>query len=833
MKVHHFGKDMELTFQDGKENQPIIESENIENSVFKNQYALADKIFKTLLSDEEIRGYNNIISFCGDRGTGKTSCMMSFKSQCERVFKNCFFLKEIDPSFFDETHNIIELVVGRLYSVLTFATEKDEYDESKRDELVRQFNKVMIYMKYLVKPEDKEHYYDGLQELEALSVGLSLQDSILELFRIFLEYVNKEHLVIVVDDLDLNIQGAYIMSEHIRKYLTNKKCVIMLSVKVEQLIDAVQHYLENSQNVDCTEGHEMAVKYVTKLIPVSSRVNMPLLEDYCDKKLKYVYTNANGQACTDEFHSVKEAVTHSIFWKTGYLFYNSRGRNSLIIPSSLRSLRQLLHMLYRMPLRDSERPAEHKQNQKQFKQYFFYAWIQQLSVGYRHIAHKLLSIESDLAFNKAVVANLMTLDVLKNSTQFRSIADPSNYAYNISLGDVMRLLEYLNQDESDMQLQLFVFFVRSLYSIKMYECYDFVTEDIDANHYPQPVNIEQAGEIYSSDTMFEQTNKLQKLVNGRYFSFEADEVLPPQNIQGAENQSRDKKLINGDILIAEIQRLGREKNQIDDSYKEKIRMVEFFMLTISRLANIKRKTDSWELRRNAFEPSYLLPFHSTVKNLVFDVLSPFYNVLNLKNTYNRFDMYFRQANDESTIYDFAEQKEWSLLHKMIESNDREYPDRMHGFLSDAVLRNAEVLNALSERVRVSRFDSYSSQNRICIKEFYSKIRKSGMRTYPKSMNDNPYQIQFMFLDAICHFLDSCDQSNFEAIYGRQEETENTIATLFSARDYAQSTILNTLSKALPQIYRKISRQEWMQKFPASERISRERIIEVIEEIQRR
>lgn len=26
---------MELTFQDGKENQPIIESENIENSVFK------------------------------------------------------------------------------------------------------------------------------------------------------------------------------------------------------------------------------------------------------------------------------------------------------------------------------------------------------------------------------------------------------------------------------------------------------------------------------------------------------------------------------------------------------------------------------------------------------------------------------------------------------------------------------------------------------------------------------------------------------------------------------------------------------------------------------
>lgn len=825
---------MKLTFQDGKENQPIIESENIEDSVFANQYTLADKIFKNLLNDEKTRGHNNIISFCGDRGTGKTSCMLSFKSQCEKKLKECFFLEEIDPSFFDETHNIIELVVGRLYSVLTSATEKKGYDEAKHDKLVCQFNKVMIYMKYLAKPEDKEYYYDGLQELEALSVGLTLQNSIQELFCIFLEYVNKKHLVIVVDDLDLNIQGAYIMSEHIRKYLTNEKCIIMLSVKIEQLTDAVQHYLVNSQNVDGSEGHEMAVKYVTKLIPVSSRVNMPLLEDYCDNELKYIYTDTAGQEHTDEFYSVKEAVTHSIFWKTGYLFYNAQGRNSLIVPTSLRSLRQLLHMLYRMPLRDKNNPTEHKQNQKQFKQYYFNTWTQQLSVEYRKLAHKLLSIESDLAFNKAVVANLMTLDILKNSTRFRSIADPSNYAYNVSLGDVMRMLEYLDQDESDMQLQLFVFFVRSLYSIKLYECYDFVTENIAANHYPQPVDMKQAGEIYSSDAMFEQANKLQKLVNGQYFSFEVSEVLPPQNIQGAENQSRDNKLINGDILIEKIKELGRNRDKKgNDEYRENFRMVEFFMLTTSRLANIKRKTDSWELRRNAFEPSYLLPFHSNVKNLVFDVMSIFYNVLNLNNTYNRFDTYFRQTPEDPTIYDFAKQNDWSLLSKMINSNDRGYEDKMHGFLSDGVLRNAEVLNALSERIRASRFDSYSSQNRLCIKEFYNKILKSGMRTYPRTKDDIPYQIQFRFLDAVCNFLNSCNEKNFEAIYDRQEEVENAIAALFTAKTYAQGTIFNKLRRELSEIYSKISNEEWKQKFPANERHSREHIIEVIEEIQRR
>lgn len=106
-----------------------------------------------------------------------------------------------------------------MYSVLT---SEQEYNDNVRDDLVCQFNKVMIYMKYLAKPEDKEHYYDGLQELEALSVGLTLKESIETLVNRFLEYVGKDYLVITIDDLDLNIQGAYLMSEHIRKYLTNQ-----------------------------------------------------------------------------------------------------------------------------------------------------------------------------------------------------------------------------------------------------------------------------------------------------------------------------------------------------------------------------------------------------------------------------------------------------------------------------------------------------------------------------------------------------------------------------------------------------------------------------------
>ena len=79
---------MKLEFIDGQENLVIKENaDKRETSLFKVQYALADKILESISGDsvehKERRDYNNIIAFCGDRGTGKTSCMMSFRSQLQ------------------------------------------------------------------------------------------------------------------------------------------------------------------------------------------------------------------------------------------------------------------------------------------------------------------------------------------------------------------------------------------------------------------------------------------------------------------------------------------------------------------------------------------------------------------------------------------------------------------------------------------------------------------------------------------------------------------------------------------------------------------------------
>lgn len=830
---------MKLEFIDGQENLVITEgADKRDSSLFKVQYALADKILEGISGDtaeyKERRSYNNIIAFCGDRGTGKTSCMMSFRNQLQKntdaeyekavegkneegikqTKKEYEFLDAIDPSFFDETHNILELVLGNMYR--SIERKKDEKAELF-NKVVVEFNKVMRYMKYLSSPQEKERFYDALQELESLSAGLELQKKISDLFALYLELMGGKLLIITIDDLDLNIQGAYTMSEYIRKYLTNEHCIILLSVKIDQLVEAIKLNIIKSNNVSMDEAHNMAVKYVTKLLPLGNRVNMPDLEDYCNYELDYI---VNGQ--TVQYHSVKESVTHVIFWKTGYLFYNSKGRSSYIVPRNLRSLRQLLHLLNTLPVHDKTKPEILHESQRIFKNYFYRTWTQQLTDKYNKVVNMILANDNYLTFNKTVVSQLATIRDFSKNDELSSIVNPSNYAYNVSMGDVMNVLEYLSQDESDHQLQLLVFFVRSLCSMKLYEAYDQVTENMNTEHYPAKANDDKS-EIYSTDALFDRANALQKLVNGQYFNFEKTPVIAPQ---AKSKYSRSFQPINGEKLGQKLKELV-EKPALDDNEKKLFRLIEFFMLTTSRYQRMHQTFSSIDKNRTISDPEHLMDFTSQTKNLVFDVVSIFYNVLNLKVTYNKFSEYiWNEPNENNNLYKFAIENDWTLLNKMINGENRNYDDsRMHGFLSDAVLRNAEVISAVTELIRSNRYKIKGENSKDYLKKFYNAISNTDMRTYQAEKGADSYKIEFYFLTFVQRVLEEANIDFFDSIYGElDEEGLVTFERMFTGRSYRQSTILNKLRDARRDVYNLKSLADWRVLFPADQDISREEVI---------
>ena len=834
-------KHRRLIFNNDEDNCVIVEgSEKREESMFRAQYDLAHDIFRELSADKskDLRKTNNIIAFCGDRGSGKTSCMESFRQQLKPdQDANCLFLETIDPSFFDDSNNILGLVLGQMYNVLVKDERKrdrpyrSDKDDFAREQLLEEFNTAMRYMKHLAKASNREKFYDALEELDALAAGLQLRETLRHLFESYLAYLGKKLLVITIDDLDLNIRGAYVMSEFIRKYLTDEQCLILLSVKVDQLVEAIKINLRQEQHISDEESYRMAVKYVVKLIPAGNRVNMPELENYCDNALEY---RKGGQ--TNEYRSVKEAITRIIFWKTGYLFYNSKGRSSLIVPRNLRSLRQLLHLLAAMEDHDKQNSTAHHANQQIFKNYFFRTWTQQLNQEYQERIDKILANDNNLHFNKTVVAQLSTLPEFDKTKKFEKLFDSSNYAYNISLGDVMNLLEYLSQNETDTQLQMFQFFIRSLYSIKLYEAYDRITENIGAELFPDKKEA-GIGEIYASDALFDRTNVLQQLVNGAYFSYEADSILPPNK---SENKSRDLRLINGSTLEKELQDLGTKRDTVDEEYKRRFRLIEFFMLCTSRHITQKNLDISRPPYWQSPYPGHVLRFNRSTDHLLFDVLAPFYNILNLRMTYNRFDGLFRRKDsNHRSLYDFALANEWTLLYGMQDKSDRNYDNKEHEFLSDAVIRNSEVLTAMNERLKAQRYVSRSSSNSKCIAEFYKSIKNSEMNTYPRMQNENPHTIEFKFLSAIIEILDSADMNRFNTIFSQNEtpETEQEeeqmkrmLKEVFRGGSYKLPTIRQYLQEKLDDIYQKQTPEQWDMTFPSDTLFKQSDVIRIITEI---
>ena len=109
----------------GEEHGVVIEKKDYDESMFYAQYNKAYSILKdmmernyTIIEEEAdtITMTPNIIAFCGDRGEGKTSCMESFVEKIKYDGSlSLAFMDLIDPAFFDNDHNVVELILGLLY----------------------------------------------------------------------------------------------------------------------------------------------------------------------------------------------------------------------------------------------------------------------------------------------------------------------------------------------------------------------------------------------------------------------------------------------------------------------------------------------------------------------------------------------------------------------------------------------------------------------------------------------------------------------------------------------------------------------------------------------
>ena len=884
-----------LKFYRGQEDIVVVEEQDYGESIFSEQYILALQQIDKIISKPKGK-IPSIVAFCGDRGEGKSSCMETvrhiiehkaddhvagyLKNQYPNISTASFHILEtIDPAFFDKRHNVLELVLGQMFSKFTERVEHYETAEKKQKrEAITRLQECFHKAKWCLTQMEKciEGGYDPIEELDALAAGMSLREEMDGVINEYLAFFSEEgadaehnFLVISIDDLDLNVGEAYVMAEQIRKYLVSKQCLLLVSLKVEQLIEVITNYLNKQAAPNKSlDAPAMAAKYVTKLIPTENRINMPKIYDLCDMQLK-VYNNKDDQQPKD-FNSVKEAVVQLIYIKARFLFYNSKGSVSPIVPNNLRSLRHLLGMLLNM--KDFNGNEASIANKHAFKTYFYQTWTRQLNEENQRKA-ELLTSGSDVSDTNKLAVSILSEYIRTDKSNADSlvaqIVNPNNYSYNISVGDVFYLINFLERSNVDEELKRLLFFIKSYYSIRLYEYYDVITEQ-QGEMYPESRNI---GEVFRSDGWFKRTNQLQRFVNGSYFTYQPDDLLPRMTLGPNEYFFRDLRVYSARAqlykdtihnLKSGMQRFEAMDDDEKALFKQRFRVAEMLALCTKKSVKQKERGTHYSVPRDFSEPYYLTNYHKSTGYLVFDIMAPFYNLVNLKYTYGRFVYLADEKNDGTDFYQFALAHEWSLLRRMIEHvrlkeynenheqkitmeqlpamEEGKLGDCFMRLISNGAIRNGDVLLAMMENTTSRRANMHNTKDHLeCIRDFYRDIINSEMRTYRNSRNAPPYIIRFAYLDALIELLNDAEEGElFRNIYATGlEKIDRTVDEIYRRfkrffdpfkSSKKNTAIIDDMHRLYPSEASRLTSEQWQKMFPEDKQYKKEHIARAFAEV---
>lgn len=352
---------------------------------------------------------NNIIAFCGGRGSGKTTAINEFgrilmnfgipevnewwenkfgSSIVFRDMKNIRFtvLDSIDASLLTASEDIVELVLAQLYALVEKKFQENQtnrkYSSHYIADIMECFDNAYRNYHNLSKGESEEELGENVRViLKNIPSGFNVRKAFTELLKKFfgmMEAGNSEeqYLVITIDDLDLNIKYGYKLLEQIRKYLSDSKIIVLIAVDFEQISLVTESYWlsqyeqEHKEEKYRDDAVTLSQAYLLKAIPIENRVYMPSNKETVQNLC--VYDDGNMK-------SVKQYIFEKLVKKL-CIFYDVEGtKRHFAVPTSIRefvSYNNFLDSLYDIDWKNDTEEDEAKKNQEIANKMFRYDWNQ-------------------------------------------------------------------------------------------------------------------------------------------------------------------------------------------------------------------------------------------------------------------------------------------------------------------------------------------------------------------------------------------------------------------------------------------------------------------------
>ncbi|OUQ28337.1 hypothetical protein B5E77_03335 [Lachnoclostridium sp. An131] len=360
-------------------------------NVYYNAFRMTEHVIR--MSEEHEKGryerLYNIISFMGERGTGKTSAMSSFtdalKSFDEKKYREFIkgytgdqeaadseesslpktrfvVLENIDASLLENKEDIFEVVLAKMLEKLVermqngggYAQDTLHFQNMK---LIQDFESICKNKRNL-ELREKERYGEGLSFVELLrnlSGSMALRESFGRLVPEFLHMLSADSgreagrreesfLVLNIDDLDLNKERGFDMLEQIHRYFMVPHVLIYLAVSESQLTDICAKHFSGIYE----DSGSLARSYADKVLPVSQRIYMPVL--LAKKKNIYVEKKVLGQDRQEDpnDYDIKETILWKIAHRTFVYFDGCGLKTHFYEPENIRELTNLYRILQSM-----------------------------------------------------------------------------------------------------------------------------------------------------------------------------------------------------------------------------------------------------------------------------------------------------------------------------------------------------------------------------------------------------------------------------------------------------------------------------------------------------
>ncbi len=416
-KVDNMAK---LKIYKGKEFKVYVTDNIQEDDLFFDEYRKAAEMLSEIVKYDrkndnrlKLEYENNIIAFCGERGEGKSSVMLSFvetmrsnSKKSQKVFEdfngieNVHFSEPIivDPSLFDGTHGILDVVLAKIYNEVDCIKKNSQMDKlNEYEKIIAQFQKVYKYVLLInnqKKTLDDEYDYEGdIGRLVRLGDSTNLKSELSALIDMYLKFemcdksaMEKSKLVIAIDDLDLCSNKVYQMTEEIRKYLILPNVIIVMALRIEQLEDCICEKNARDYTVSIDRFNDnnrlkndiiiMSEKYVNKLIPKARRIYLPRIGSFQKLAVKYIDDRNGGEKIfweTEKQQDVIAAMRKLIYEKTGIILLPKEMGKNILFSDNLREMVNLMVFLLKMPDADAGSERQY-QNIVELEEYFDREW---------------------------------------------------------------------------------------------------------------------------------------------------------------------------------------------------------------------------------------------------------------------------------------------------------------------------------------------------------------------------------------------------------------------------------------------------------------------------